>query len=85
MYGVPVPGTDGRCGMSAIVLKSGIQPTSGMLTIIIKQTCKVSLFSVDYCNDTKISFVDFVCLMGDRLDFVCLMGKKSLLCVPYGR
>ena len=31
VYGVSVPGMDGKCGMAAIVLKDGIQPTQGLL------------------------------------------------------
>ena len=34
VYGVPVPGMDGKCGMAAIVLKDGAQPTEGTLTLL---------------------------------------------------
>ena len=29
IYGVAIPGMDGKCGMGAIVLKSDIRPTDG--------------------------------------------------------
>lgn len=33
VYGVSIPGMDGKCGMSAIVLKTGISPTPGIPTV----------------------------------------------------
>jgi len=31
---VSIPGMDGKCGMSAIVLKTGISPTPGIPTVL---------------------------------------------------
>ena len=33
VYGVSVPGMDGKCGMAAIVLNSGVPPTEGVYNI----------------------------------------------------
>ena len=39
VYGVSVPGVDGKCGMAAIVLKSGILPTEGVYTMYDLGSC----------------------------------------------
>ena len=51
VYGVSVPGMDGKCGMSAIVLKSGHNITAGNYYILYTITyCLINLlYTITYC------------------------------------
>ena len=64
VYGVSVPGMDGKCGMSAIVLKSGHNITAGNYNI---------LYTVTYCLINLLYTITY------RLLLWCSKSRSSSL------